>query len=138
MVRRSYSPHPLHLGLTPIRSPHLHYPYDHARPRPRRAQVSRSLHPSPSPNNPMCLRCDCLPPLPCLVQTPGSYKRNHSQPGATSSVILVALVRLIRRPEYRSPSHPRYRNHVPRSTFYLRRAAHVSLYKGHFPSADGP
>ena len=158
MVRRNWS-HSLYPGLTPIRSPHPPHPYDHTRPRQRRAQASRSPHLSPSSNNRMCMctraqpicnaqltgmytvmchRCNCLHPLPHFAQTLGSYKRNHNQPGATSFVILVALVQLIRRSKYRSSGHPRYRNCGPRSTFCLCRVAHVSLYKGHFPSADGP
>jgi hypothetical protein len=80
---------------------------------------------------------NCLHPLPCPVQTLRSYKRNLSQPVATSSVVLDALVQLIRRPNHRTSGHPRYRDRVPRSTFYLCRAAHVSLYKSLFPSADG-
>lgn len=157
MVRPNWC-HSFYLGLISIRSPHPPHPYDHTRPRQRRAQASRSLHPCPPPNNRMCMciraepicdaqltgtytvmchRCNCLHPLPYFAQTLGSYKRNHNQPGATSSVILVALVQLIRRSEYGPSGHPRYHNRTPRSTFYLCRVAHVSLYKRHFPSADG-
>ncbi|KAF8274430.1 hypothetical protein EI94DRAFT_684992 [Lactarius quietus] len=102
-------------------------------PVPRAVVTKPSLQPFAQPSHVSSPQLS--PPTSYLVQTLRSYKRNHSQLGATSSALLVALVRLIRCSKYRTSSHPRYR--VSRSTFYLRRAAHVSLDESHIPSAHG-